>query len=343
MKKLTLVGLVMILMLACIMPLTAAGTAEESSGTVAPAFKKTTLRFGTTSAESTLVVATMRAFAEKVLERTDDQVVVQIFPASQLGDAAEIVKSAQMGAVDICMAQPASIAGMGVKPMSVLSLPYIFKSFDQRLNVLYGDVGQGLLDEISNGKINLRGFGYFPDGARSFFTAEGKPIRKFEDVKGMKLRVQPYDLDTDMVLAMGASPTPTAFAELYSALQSGVVDGGEQPIAGFYGNKLYEVSGYFTLDEHTYNTLVILFSEISWNKLSPELQTLLTQAWKESVTEFKDKIIANEKDLLDEIAATGTEIIELQDREKWMAAMDPIYAKYGVGVESWIEKIRSVE
>ena len=343
MKKFSLLGLVLVMLLVCITPLTAAGTTEVESGVAAPAFKKTTLRFGTTSAENTLVVATMRTFAKKVLDRTDGQVVVQIFPASQLGDAAEIVKSAQMGAVDICMAQPASIAGMGVKPMSVLSLPYIFKSFDQRLNVLFGDVGQELLDEISNGKINLRGFSYFPDGARSFFTAKGKPIRKFEDVAGLKLRVQPYDLDTDMVIAMGASPTPTAFAELYSALQSGVVDGGEQPIAGFYGNKLYEVSGYFTLDEHTYNTLLVLFSELSWKKLSPELQVLLSDAWNESVDEFKDDIVANEKDLLGKIAATGTEIIELQDREKWMAAMDPIYAKHGAGLDSWINKIRSVE
>lgn len=343
MKRFSLLGLVLVMLLVCIAPLAAAGTTEVDSSAAAPAFKKTMLRFGTTSAENTLVVASMRTFAEKVLDRTDGQVVVQIFPASQLGDAAEIVKSVQMGAVDICMAQPASIASMGVKPMSVLSFPYIFKSFDHRLNVLFGEVGQELLDEISNGKINLRGFGYFPDGARSFFTAEGKPIRKFEDVKGLKLRVQPYDLDTDMVLAMGASPTPTAFAELYSALQSGVVDGGEQPIAGFYGNKLYEASGYFTLDEHTYNTLLVLFSELSWKKLSPELQALLTTAWNESIDEYKDDIISNEKELLDKIAASGTEIITLTDREKWMAAMDPIYAKYGVGLESWITKIRSVE
>lgn len=343
MKRISLFGFVLLLLLTVAMPVMASGASEAESSSAAPTFKKTTLRFGTTSAENTLVVATMRMFAEKVLDRTDGQVVVQIFPASQLGDAAEIVKSAQMGAVDMCMAQPASISSMGIKPMSTLVLPYIFKSFDQRLNVLFGDVGQGLLDEISAGNINLRGFGYFPDGARSFFTAKGKPIRKFEDVKGMKLRVQPYDLDTDMVIAMGASPTPTAFAELYSALQSGVVDGGEQPVAGFYGNKLYEVSGYFTLDEHTYNTLVVLFSELSWKKLTPELQSLLTDAWKESVDEFKDDVVANEKELLNKIAATGTEIIELKDREKWMAAMDPIYAKHGVGLDSWIAKIRSVE
>lgn len=186
----------------------------------------------------------------------------------------------------------------------------------------------------------MKGFGYYPDGARSFFTVKGKPIRKIEDVKGMKLRVQALPMDTDMAVALGASPTPTATAEMYGALQTGLVDGAEQPIAAYYTNKFYEVSSFFTLDEHTYNTLVVLFSDISWKKRSPQLQTILTESWVEAVKEAKDKIVKTDEEYLVKIAEQGVEVIRLQDRPKWEDAMKPLYDKYGTGLATLIAKIQ---
>lgn len=322
-----------------------AGGAKESpaSSQSTTAFEKAKLRFGTASAEGTVIVKTMRAFAEKVSQRTNGQVAVEVYPSSQLGNPNEIIRSTQMGAVDMCMSQPAALSGMGVKELKVLVLPYIFKSYDQRMKVLFGPVGKELLEKISTSNLQLVGLGYFPDGARSFFTVKGKPIRSLADVKGMKLRVQPQDLDTDMALALGASPTPTAFAELYAALKSGVVDGAEQPVTSYYAGKYYEVSSFLTLDEHTYNTLVVLFSEISWKKRPPQLQKILRDSWEESVQEFKDVILKTEKEALEKITAAGIEIIQLTDREKWEEAMKPVYTKHGVGLESWISRIQGIK
>jgi len=290
-----------------------------------------------------VLVKAMRAFAGKVAARTDGQVEVQIFPSSQLGNPTEIIRSTQMGAVDMCIAQPASLASMGVKEMGVLVLPYIFKGFDQRMNVLFGPIGNELLDKVTNGNVQLKGFGYYPDGARSFFTVKNKPIRSLSDIKGMKLRVQPMPMDADMAVALGASPTPIAFAELYSALQSGVVDGAEQPVTSYYAGKYHEVSSFLTLDEHTYNTTVVLFSDISWKKRSPQLQKILTDSWNETILEFKNAIMQGEEEALAKVKEAGVEVIKLNDRPKWEEAMKPVYAKHGAGLESWISRIQATK
>lgn len=321
----------------------AEGSKDQATPAGPTVFEKATLKFGTASAESTVIVQAMRAFAEEVSTKTGGQVQIQVFPSSQLGNPTEIIRSTQMGAVDMCLSQPASLASMGVKEVGVLVLPYIFKSFDQRMAVLFGPIGSELLDKVTNGNLQLKGFGFYPDGARNFFTVKGKPIRSLEDMKGMKLRVQPAPIDADMAVALGASPTPIAFAELYSALQAGVVDGAEQPVTSYYSGKYHEVSKFLTLDEHTYNTTVVIFSELSWKKLSPQVQKILTDSWNWTILNFKATILRGEVDALAKVKEAGIEIITLNDRQKWEDAMKPVYAKHGAGLESWISRIQAAK
>ena len=311
----------------------------------APAFEfeKATLRFGTASAEGSLIVDTMNDFAKRVAEKTAGNVTVEVFPASQLGSPKEMTQSLQLGALDMSMNQPGAMVDMGIKEMSVIVLPYIFRDFEHRWNVLESEIGTSLLEKVDAGNIGLKGFGYFKDGARNFFTAKNKPIRKLEDIKGMKLRVQPQEMDSDMTVALGASPTPTAFAELYSAIQSGVVDGAEQPAAGYYNGKFHEVTEYFTLDEHTYNTLVVLFSELSWNKLQPEVQQVLSESWAEAAEISKSRVVEDEKEILVKLEAEGVEVIRLTDRDKWVEAMKPVYDKHGAGFEELIATIQQMK
>lgn len=314
-----------------------------SSPLTAGEFKKTTIRFGSTSAENTVVVATMKDFAKRVAEATNGNVTVRIFPASQLGSAKDMSQSAQMGGLDMCMNQPANLADMGVSDMTVLVLPYIFRSYDHRWNVLMGDFGQEMLDKVSSAGLKLHGFGFFLDGARNFFTVAGKPIRKIEDVKGLKLRVQNYAIDTDMAEALGASPTPTAASEMYASLQSGIVDGAEQPIAAFWGYKFTEVCKFYTLDEHTYNTLPILYSEMKWKNLDDATREVLLMCWRDAMTANKEKVIENEAQLLDQIRAAGVEVIELTDREKWVEAMKPIYATHAKDKMDLVKRIQDTK
>jgi len=319
------------------------GTQDQAQVAGEHEFSEMTLRFGTTSAEGTLVVTTMRDFADKVSNATGGKVEVQIFPSSQLGNVSEMAEQAQMGALDMCMNQPANLSDMGVERMGVLGLPYLFSSYEQRWNVLFGETGNSLLQDITDSDTQLVGLGYYPDGARNFFTVDKKPIRKLEDVKGMKLRVQSYKVDNDMAIALGASPTPTSSSEMYSAIQSGIVDGAEQPVAAYYNNKFYEVSKYLTLDEHTYNTLVIIFSKPIWNNLEPELQAVLSNSWMEAVEEAKPEILKAEKEYLTKIADAGVEIIELSDKDKWAAAMDPVYRDNAADLTDLVESIKAVK
>ena len=345
-KRIQVIGMSMILMLtmtACSTnEKTPAPNSETPPNGSAFEFDEVTLRFGSTSAEGSIVVETMKDFSRIVAEKTSDKVIVKLFPASQLGSVSEMSQSLQLGALDMSMTQPASLVDMGIKDMGVTVLPYIFKGFEHRWNVLESEIGTGLLEKVDSSNTGLRGFGYFQDGARNFFTVESKPVRTLEDIAGMKLRVQPNEMDSDMAEAFGASPTPTAFAELYSALQSGVVDGAEQPAAGYYNGKFYEVTKFYTLDEHTYNTLVVLFSDLSWKKLQPEVQTILTESWKEAAEANKSKVIDTEKEILAKLEAEGVEVIRLEDREKWVEAMKPVYDKHGVGIEDLITKIQEM-
>ena len=195
-----------------------------------------------------------------------------------------------------------------------------------------------MTDEVNG----LIGFSFLPDGGRCYFT-KGKGITCLEDIKGMKLRVQSYAIDTDTANALQFSATPTAFSELYSALQTGVVDGAENPLSGIDGNALYEVSDYLVLDNHTYNIPVLVMSERTWNKANDATRALLKETWMECVNDyFIPQLAEYEAGLLKKFAESGVTVIEsLADYDKWVEAVVPVWAKYGAGMEDLIAKAQA--
>lgn len=329
MKKISLVALFLVLAL-------------FATFAVAEDYTAMTLKFGTSSAESTLTAKTFMEWGKRLSEKTDGKVGVDVYCSSVLGNNTEMVQGAQMGTIDVVVIQPAGIADMGAPKMNLLSLPYLFGSYDQYTKTLYGEVGEELLQQVTDEVQGLIGFSYLPDGGRCYFT-KGKAITCLEDIKGMKLRVQSYAIDTDTANALEFSATPTAFSELYSALQTGVVDGAENPLSGIDGNALYEVSEYLTLDNHTYNIPVLVMSERTWNKANDATKALLKETWMECVNEFFIPQLATyEAGLLEKFAASGVTIVEsLPDYDKWVEACAPVWAKYGAGMEELIAKAQS--
>jgi TRAP-type transport system periplasmic protein len=303
------------------------------------AIRDRTIRFGTTSAATSDVVKTMEFFATKVAEASGGKIKVELFPGSTLGDVRQMTQNAQMGALDMTLVTPAVISDMGAKKFMVLNLPYVFNDNEHSWKVLDGSVGTEILESLSS--LRLVGLGYYKDGARNFFTTT--PIRKIEDLKGKKIRVQPVAMDTDMALALGINPTPIAFAELYSALQTGVVVGAENPIAGYFNGKYYEVCKYLTIDEHSNPPVVIVFSDMIWRQLSAAEQKILRDSWKLAQNFNKANVVNAEAGLLDKLKAAGVEIITISDKDKWIAAMKPVYDKYAVGLEDLLAKIRAVK
>lgn len=307
-------------------------------------FEPMTMRFGTTSGESTMYVQYFKKFAEKVSAATDGAVSIEVYPGSVLGSSLEMLQSTQLGALDIVVVQPAACADLGVKQMGVLSLPYLFENYDHYYRVLTGEIGQKLLDAVTDANIGLVGFGYYPDGARHYFTTEkGGAIRSVEDIKGKKLRIQSYAIDQKMAEALGFAATPVSISELYSSLQSGVVDGAEQPLSTLLSNKYYEVCKYVTLDAHSYNIPTLLFSATTWNRCSDELKAIMNTAWDECLVEMRPEIEGYQLELINTFRENGMEVIEVTDGQAWADAMKPVYDEFAVGLESLVEEIKAAK
>lgn len=304
-------------------------------------YDKVTLKFGTSSAETSLTAIAFNEWGKRLREATDGAVSVDVYCSSILGNNTEMTQGAQLGTIDVVVIQPAGIADMGAAKMNLLSLPYIFGSYDQYYNTLFSEIGEELLQDVTDNVSGLIGFSYLPDGGRDYFT-NGKAITCLDDIKGMKLRVQTYAIDSSTADAIGFSATPTAFSELYSALQTGVVEGAEQPLSGIDGNAFYEVCDNLTLDNHTYNIPVLLMSEKTWNSLNEETRTLLKEKWTETVEEFyKPQLADYEKGLLEKFQEKGMTINEITDYEKWVEAVEPVWAQYGAGLEDLIAAVQA--
>jgi len=190
--------------------------------------------------------------------------------------------------------------------IKVFGLPFLFRDRQHSYSVLDGPIGRDLLSGTE--KYWLKGLAYYDAGARSFYTKE-KKINSPEDLDGLKIRVMESKTAFDMVKALGGSPTPISFGELYTSLQQGVVDGAENNPPSFYLSRHYEVCKYYTLDEHTILPDVLLMSTHIWDSFSDQEKGWLSQAVKESVIEQRKLWAESEKQSLDAVKEAGVEII----------------------------------
>lgn len=317
--------------------------AEAPTEAAGPEYNEITLKFGTSSAESSLTAQAFMKWGEFLKEATDGKVNVDVYCSSVLGNNTEMTQGAQMGTIDVVVIQPGGIADMGAAKMNLLGLPYLFENYDQYLHTLFGEVGEELLQDVTDNVQGLIGFSYLPDGGRCYFT-NGKPITCIDDMKGLKLRIQTYAVDAAAAEAIGFSATPTAFSELYSALQTGVVDGAEQPISAIDGNAFYEVCDNLTLDNHTYNIPVLLISEKTWNTLNDDTKAILKEMWNKTVDEwFVPQLSDYEAGLLKKFEENGMTIHELTDYDKWVEAVQPVWAEFGAGLEDMIATVQATK
>lgn len=327
MKKLVSMILCLCLLLGC-----AVATAE---------IRERTIRFSTTSAENTEMVKVMKHFSELVSEASDGKMKVEVYPSSQLGSVADTYQNVQLGIQEMAVTSAATLASGGAKDFGALSLPYVFKDVTHLINVVNSEVGQAMLDSAATSGTRTVGIGFWSEGTRNFFTK--KPVRTLEDIKGMRIRCQSLEVDTAMTEALGASPTPIAFSELYSALQTGIVDGAENPLSGIYNSKFQEVCKYVTLDAHSAPPVVVIFSEMIWNTMSDEEKTIIKESWNTASAHNLDYLLENEAYYIGLLEAEGVEVIRLEDQDAWSAAMEPVYEKFGADVADILEAIAAMK
>lgn len=218
--------------------------------------------------------AAAQAFKDIVEAETAGAITVNLFPAGQLGGEREIIESTKLGTIQMCMVSGA-IAGQ-FKPAMVLDIPYLFSAPAVAWKVLDGPFGKELSEAILK-KTGMRNLAYGETGFRNF-TNSKRAIKSPADMAGLKFRVMETPLYITMVKALGASPTPIAWPEVYTSLQQGVVDGQENPVGVILNNKIYEVQKYLILDGHAYGADFMLVNDKFFSKLSADHQHVIKMA-----------------------------------------------------------------
>ncbi|MEN8247664.1 MAG: TRAP transporter substrate-binding protein [Bacteroidota bacterium] len=282
----------------------------------------------------------MEFMSERVNELSEGQLAITIYPSGQLGSEQQNVELLQLGSLAMTKVSAAVMEGFS-DDYKVLSLPYIFKSREHYFEVCDGEIGKDIL--LSTENKMLRGLCFYNAGSRSFYSNQ-KPILTPEDLEGSKIRVMNSQTAMQMVSALGGSPTPLAPGELYTALQSGVVDGAENNPPTFYTTRHYEICKYYSLDEHSSIPDVLLMSKIVWDKLSKEEQSWIIQAINESVLVQRKLWDEAENDALQKLEAAGVEISH-PNKELFLNKLTELYSTYSDNKElaAYIQRIRELE
>jgi len=300
-----------------------------------------TLRLADNQPEGYPTVVGAKEFARLVEERTDGRIKIEVYPGGILGDESSTIEQVQFGAIDFVRTSITPMANFE-PAMNVLSLPYLYPSEEYMFQVLQSEIGEGILEGLKDA--GIVGLTWYDAGARSFYTAD-KKVTSPEDLEGLRIRVQESQLMMDMVEALGASPTPIAWGEVYSALQTGVVDAGENNYPGWYYNSHHEVAPNFVEDEHNRIPELIIMSKITWDKLSAEDQKIIKQAAVDSTEvqrEAWDKRTEEAKKLAVEEGATITTLTPEQ-KQAFQDKVKGLYPKYSEGYEDLLNSILNFE
>lgn len=281
----------------------------------------------------------MLYMAKRVEEKSGGRMRVEVFPNEQLGTEKECIEALQLGYLAMTKTSSAPMENF-VEKMKIFGVPYLFRDADHFWKVLDGPIGKELL--LAGQAKRLRGLCYYDAGARSFYTKD-RPINTPADLKGMKIRVQNSAMSMKLVEAMGGSPTPIPWGELYTALDQGVVDGAENNSPSFRQSRHYEVCKYYTLDEHTRLPDMLMISVRVWNKLTAEQQRILQEAVDESVV-YQRKIWAEaEQADLKAVEEAGVEVI-YPDKAPFRESVRSVWEEFeGTEIGDLIERIQEVK
>jgi len=265
----------------------------------------------------------MEFMAERIHEKSEGRMRLDLYPSEQLGSERECLELLQIGSLGLTKVS-SSVLEAFVPSFSVFSLPYLFRDDAHKFAVLQGPVGRDLL--LASESYWLRGLTYYDSGSRSFYTKD-KPILSPADLQGLKIRTQESMTSIKMVRAMGGSATPISWGELYTSLQQGVVDGAENNPPSFHLSRHYEVAGYFSLDEHTSVPDVLLMSTLIWNGLTPDQQRMIQEAADESAV-YQQKLWAEATQTALKAVQEGGVQIFYPDKEPFRLAVAELYESY---------------
>lgn len=242
--------------------------------------------------------------ADMVAEKSEGKLKIEIYPSSQLGSEKQSLELLQIGSLGMTKVSAAVMENFS-PDLKVLGYPYIFRDNEHRFKIYDGDIGKKLL--AGSEQFWLKGLTYFDAGNRSFYTKR-TPIDKPKDLEGLKIRVMQSPTAIEMVKSFDGSPTPISWAELYTSLQQGVVDGAENNLPSFYTSKHYEICKYFSRNEHSSIPDILVIGTLTWNKLSEQEKSWLMEAVEEATILQRKLWEDAEQEALIEIEKAGVQV-----------------------------------
>ncbi|NWQ42868.1 DctP family TRAP transporter solute-binding subunit [Bacillus sp. EB106-08-02-XG196] len=263
-------------------------------------------------------------FKELLESKSDGRIQIDIFPSSQLGNGRDQIEGAQIGSIHFHIGSVAPVTNFAPK-FNVLNIPYLFESREHAFKVLDGEIGEDLASNLPNrGLINL---GFMENGWRHM-TNNKQPIKTSYDASSLKIRVQESPPYISFIKALGSTPVPVPFGELYTALEQKVVDGQENPLAQIYLNKFNEVQKYLTLTAHNYDAAVFIMSKTTFDTLPADLQQVVKESAKEAIKYERQVALDDENELLENLRKTDIEIEENPDLNSFRKAVRPVYKEF---------------
>ena len=298
----------------------AASTAPAGDAAAAASDPKVTLVYAEVNPLDTIVGQTGSHFKEKVEELTGGSVVVDVQASGVLGSENDVLDAILGGSTSIDMSRISAFAltSYGCNKSKLLSIPFTFENRAHFWNFANSELAPEFLNEPQELGLPVRGIFYGEEGFRHFFTV--KPVSGIADFKGLKLRVSNDPVMNGMVEGLGANPTVVSFGELYSALQTGVVDGAEQPIANYKSNAFPEVANNLILDGHTLGAVQAVITDNAWNKLTENQQAAVMEAAADTQAFNADLSETAENKVLDELKSSGCNVVDVPDKTPWQEA-----------------------
>ncbi len=328
MKKLFSIVLVLAMVLAC-----SAALAEPVTLTYAEV----------NPVNGTVVGDVALAFKDKLEELSGGEVLVDIKDSGVMGDEKSVLGNILAGddSVDVVRISAFALNQYGAKKSVFLTLPYVFTSEDHYWNFVESDLAKEFLAEAKEAGLPLTGLAYGEEGFRHFFFRD--EVAGIDDLKGMKIRVSDDPIMTGMVSGLGAAATTVSFGELYTSLQSGVVDAAEQPITNYLSNSFQEVAPYLLKDGHTLGTIELIITDAAMAKLSEEQQAMVQEAADYAMSVCKESVIAKQAEAEKTLIDGGYTVIEVEDKTPWVEATKAVLEANIAGMEDIYDQIMALQ
>lgn len=289
-------------------------------------YRSHTIKFAATGQEGTPPVQGMHIFAKTLEEKSDGKLKVRVFSNGTLGGDVQVLSSLKGGVVEMMVWNAGNMINE-VQDFGILDLPFIYQDPEVMDRLLDGAVGERLMKQLP--EHNVIGLAFWEQGFR-LLTNNEREVKTLDDISGLKIRVQQNPLLVDMWEALGANATPMPVTELYTALETGAVDGQETTAPFIWGSKYYEVQKYVTVTRHNYNPQIVLIGKPFWDQLNDDEKQLIVEVAKETATEQRAISRKAQSEALDKIRNAGNVVTQISDeqRQKMLDAESEVIEEY---------------